>query len=72
MVSVRSESFVQQIRNGCSHVAAGSICVIISRKESVTNLTGTLSFSSSRGDVGVGGEINKTMKSYKMGHGYRR
>ena len=53
-------------------MAAGSICVMISRKESVTNLTGTLSFSSSRGDVGVGGEINKTMKSYRIGHGHWR
>jgi len=48
---------------------AESICVIISCKESVTNLTGTLSFNSSRGDVGVGGEMSRTIKSYRTEHG---
>ena len=38
-------------------------------KESVTSLTGTGSFSSSRGDCGVGGVMNRTMKSYRMDRG---
>ena len=51
----------------CSHWAPESICIIVSEKESVTNLTGTMSFwSISRGDVGVGGEMVKMIKSYKI------
>lgn len=49
------------------HRAPESICIIISEKESVTNLTGTLSFRGSRRDVNVGGEIVRTIKSYKRG-----
>ena len=51
----------------CSHRVPESICVIESEKESVTNLTGTTIFwSISRGDVGVGGEMVRMIKSYKI------
>ena len=46
-----------------------SICVTISEKESVTNLTGTVSFSSCMGDFDVGGEMDRIIKSYKIRHG---
>ena len=52
-------------KKNCSHWAPESICVIISEKESVTNLTGTVSFWSIRGDVSVGGEMVRMIKSYK-------
>ena len=45
-------------------MAAVSICETTSKKESVTNLTGIVSFSSSRGDFGVDGEIDKIIKSW--------
>ena len=49
----------------CTHRAPESISVVASEKESVTNLTGTMSFRSiSREDVGVGGEMFRMIKSY--------
>lgn len=54
-------------KKSCSHRAPESISVIVSEKESVTNLIGTMSFwSISRGDVGVGGEMFRMIKSYKI------
>ena len=48
------------------HREPKSICVTVSEKESVTNLTGTMSFCPiSRGDVGVGGETVRMIKSYR-------
>ena len=41
-----------------------SVCATVSEKESVTNLTGMPSSSSSRGDFGVGGKMDRTIKSY--------
>jgi len=56
----------------CSHRAPESICVTVSEKESVTNLTGTVSCRSIRGDVGVGGEMVRLIKSYRIAFIYRR
>ena len=55
----------------CSHRTLESICVIISVMESVTNLTGTASFWCIRGDVGVGGEMVRMIKSYRIAIIYR-
>ena len=50
-----------------NHRAPESICVRVSEKESVTNLTGTeILWSISKGDVGVGGEMVRTIKSYRI------
>lgn len=54
------------IEKNCSHRVPESICVMISEKESVTNLTGTVSFWSIRRDVGVGGETVRMIKSYSI------
>ena len=60
-----SNKAVRSRKKKC-HRAPESICVTVSEKESVTNLTGTTSFwSIFRGDVGVGGEMVNMIKSYK-------
>jgi hypothetical protein len=70
--TIGEKSQLEQGRNrvtekNCSHRAPESICVRVSEKVSVTNLTGTISFwSISRGDVGVGGEIVRMIKSYRI------
>ena len=55
---------IERQKKNCSHRAPESISGIVSEKESVTNFTGTIIFwSISRGDVGVGGEMVRTIKS---------